>query len=114
MRYLVSGSLNFSDMELAEEALEDLTQEDTVLITGNAGAEDLAARVSFKVGSKLETLAPDNHLRGTDARNYALRNLAAKADIFIILYTKDNSNIEELREIGTENSLAIREYQQRK
>ena len=114
MNYLVAGSLNFSDIEIAEEALEDLTKEDTVLITGNSGAEDIAAKISFKVGSKLETLAPDNHLRGTDARNYAIRSLATKADVMVILYTKNNSNIEELREIGTENSLTIRIFQERK
>lgn len=112
MKYWVAGSLNYTSAEQAREALTELSASDEVLLTGNAGAEDVAAKIAFEVGSNLRTFAPDNALRATDARPYVYRQIANEADLLVLLYTKENSQIETIREIAINKELLIKEYQQ--
>ena len=67
MKYLVTGSNYQFDTELINNALEDLNEHDTVLMTASTILEDQVAQIAFEVGASLKTKSPDNSLRGNSS-----------------------------------------------
>ena len=110
MKYLVTGNNQKFNDELIQNALEDLSDKDQILITASTIVEDQVARYAFEVGAALRTEAPDNALRGNSSRLDAIRNLAKSADYMVLFIKKRDKEINEIRMVGEEEGLDIREY----
>jgi len=110
MKYLVTGSNYEFDLELIQNALEDLNEEDTILITASTIVEDQVAKLAFEAGASLKTKSPDNSLRGNSSRFYALSELAKEADCMILFTKSKDKEINEIKLIAQNADLELREY----
>lgn len=111
MKYLVGGSYCNPSEELIEEAFEDLKIEDEILLVAYSLVDDLVAEFAHKKGIKITKEAPDNPLRGNNARFYAFKLLAREADVALIFYKRKEKEAKELIEIAETEGVEVREFE---
>ena len=110
MNYLVGGGYCKIEPDLMEDALDDISSDDQIMLVGYNTIDDMAASFAHKHNIKIVKEAPDNPLRGRDARMYAFKTLAKKADIAVIVYKLKNKEVLELIETAENEGLEVREY----
>lgn len=111
MNYLFGGGKIKVPNDLMADAFEEITKDDLVLLIGATSVDDRAAEHAFQNGIKIKKIAPDNPLRGNDARYYAFRQMAKEADVINIFYKHKNDEVKQLIEIGAESGKKVVEYQ---
>ena len=111
MNYLFGGGKVKVPVDLMADAFEEITKDDVVLLIGATSVDDRAAEQAFAQGVKIRKIAPDNPLRGNDARYYAFRQLAKDADVINIFFKHKDDEVKQLIEIGAESGKKVVEYQ---